>query len=75
MKSKIPKKIYTKKQITMNLSKEQLLGLVRHALTFVGGLLIMNGLVSETMISELSGAIMTLVGGIWSVVNKNNPKV
>ena len=59
----------------MNLSKEQLLGLVRHALTFVGGLLIMNGLVSETMISELSGAIMTLVGGIWSVVNKNNPKV
>ena len=55
----------------MNLSKEQLLGLVRHALTFVGGLLIMNGLVSETMISELSGAILTLVGGIWSVVNKS----
>ena len=55
----------------MKLSKEQLLGLVRHGLTFIGGLLIMNGFVSESVVSELSGAIMTLVGGVWSVVNKN----
>ena len=55
----------------MKLSKEQLLGIVRHALTFVGGILIMNGFVSESVVSELSGAILTLVGGIWSVVNKS----
>jgi hypothetical protein len=54
----------------MKLSKEQLLGIVRHGLTFVGGLLLMKGLVDEAMLSEISGAVITLTGAIWSVINK-----
>ena len=55
----------------MKLSKEQLLGIVRHGLTFVGGLLLMKGLVDEAILSEISGAVITLTGAIWSVINKN----
>lgn len=55
------------------MKKEQALGIVRHTLTFLGGLLITKGLVDESMVQELSGAILTLVGGIWSIVVKNTP--
>jgi hypothetical protein len=54
----------------MKLTKEQLLGIVRHGLTFVGGLLLMKGLVDEAMLSEISGAVITLTGAIWSIINK-----
>jgi len=54
----------------MKLSKEQLLGIVRHGLTFVGGLLLMKGLVDEAMLSEISGAVITLTGAVWSIINK-----
>ncbi len=54
----------------MKLTKDQILGITRHALTFVGGILIMKGLIDETLLSEISGAIITLVGGIWSIVSK-----
>ena len=54
----------------MKLTKDQILGITRHALTFVGGILIMKGFIDETLLSEISGAIITLVGGIWSIVSK-----
>ena len=52
------------------LTKEQLLGIVRHGLTFIGGLLLMKGLVDEAILSEISGAVITLTGAIWSIINK-----
>ena len=52
----------------MKLTKDQVLGIVRHALTFVGGILIMKGLASEAMTQEAIGAIMTAVGSVWSIV-------
>lgn len=54
----------------MKLTKEQVLGILRHALTFVGGILIMKGLVDEALFTEISGGIMTLVGAIWSIIDK-----
>lgn len=53
------------------MKKEQILGIVRHILTFAGGLLIADGLATEALTQELIGAIMTIVGGIWSIVVKN----
>ena len=50
--------------------KEQVLGILRHSLTFIGGLLVMKGLVDETTATEIIGGIITLVGAIWSVVEK-----
>lgn len=55
----------------MKLTQEQVLGIVRHALTFVGGIAVMKGLVDDTMVTEIIGAAVTLVGAIWSIVVKN----
>jgi len=59
-----------KKNKIMKLTKEQVLGIVRHTLTFVGGVLITKGLIDETIASEIIGGVITLVGTIWSVVEK-----
>jgi len=61
---------YLYKRKNMKLSKEQVLGIVRHALTFVGGILVMHGLVNETIVTEIVGGAVTLTGAIWSIVSK-----
>lgn len=55
----------------MKLTKEQVLGIVRHSLTFAGGILVTKGLIDDATSMELIGGIMTLIGSIWSVVEKN----
>jgi hypothetical protein len=53
------------------MTKEQILGIARHALTFIGGVLIMKGIVDETAWTEISGGAVTLIGAVWSIVDKN----
>ena len=55
----------------MKLTKEQILGIVRHGLTFIGGILIAKGLVDESTATEIVGGIITLAGTIWSIIEKN----
>jgi hypothetical protein len=55
----------------MKLTKEQFLGIVRHSLTFIGGILIMRGMVDETLLNELVGGLISVAGTIWSIVDKN----
>lgn len=55
----------------LKLTKEQVLGIVRHTMTFVGGVLIAKGLIDEEIVTEITGAVLTLVGSIWSVIEKN----
>jgi hypothetical protein len=65
--------IYIKNKIlklNKMIDKEQVLGLVRHALTFIGGILIAKGLASDGQIGEMIGAAVTLVGTVWSVLSK-----
>jgi hypothetical protein len=50
--------------------KEKSLGIIRHALTFLGGVLVTQGVLDDAMFTELFGAAMTLIGGIWSVIDK-----
>lgn len=54
----------------MKLTKEQILGIVRHTLTFVGGILIMKGLLDEAIWAEISGGVVALTGAIWSIIVK-----
>jgi hypothetical protein len=54
----------------MKLTKEQVLGIIRHTLTFVGGILIARGLVDETMVTELVGSAVACTGAIWSIIVK-----
>jgi hypothetical protein len=50
------------------MNKEQVLGLVRHALTFVGGILVMVGVATDAITSEAIGAVVAAVGAVWSVI-------
>ncbi len=52
------------------LVKQQTLGIIRHALTFIGGIIVMKGLVDEATVAEISGLAMTFIGAIWSVLDK-----
>lgn len=54
----------------MKLTKEQFLGIVRHSLTFIGGIMVMKGVIDEAMLSEVIGGVVTLAGTIWSIVAK-----
>ena len=55
----------------MKLTKEQILGITRHALTFIGGIVVMKGLIDEATLTEIIGGLITLTGTIWSVIDKN----
>lgn len=52
------------------MTQAQVLGIVRHGLTFVGGILVIQGYVTETLFLELSGLITAAIGAVWSVVDK-----
>jgi hypothetical protein len=52
--------------------KDQVLGLIRHTLTFVGGVIVAKGLVDDVVFQEILGAVMTLIGAGWSVASKKS---
>jgi hypothetical protein len=52
------------------MKQEMVLGIIRHALTFAGGVLVAKGLISENAMQELGGSVITLIGGIWSILQK-----
>jgi hypothetical protein len=53
------------------MKKEQILGIIRHTFTFVGGILITKGLIDESVFETINGSLLTLIGSIWSVIQKN----
>lgn len=55
----------------MKFTKEQFLGIVRHSLTFIGGILIMRGMIDDVLMNEVIGGVTALAGTIWSIVAKN----
>lgn len=52
------------------MNKDMILGLVRHVLTFGGGFLIAKGFFDQAMLDAVVPAVLTLVGVIWSAVDK-----
>ena len=49
---------------------EPVIGLVRHVLTFGGGYAVASGTLTEPNVEILVGALITIIGAIWSIVNK-----
>jgi len=49
---------------------EKVSGLIRHALTAIGGFVVAKGLIEESLVQDAIGAILTIVGIVWSVVAK-----
>lgn len=56
----------------MKLTREQVLGIARHTLTFIGGIVVMKGYADEATVTQIVGGIVTLIGAVWSIVVKNN---
>jgi hypothetical protein len=52
------------------MNKDQVLGVIRHLLTFVGGILVTKGLLDEATSVEAIGSVTALIGTIWSIVSK-----
>jgi hypothetical protein len=52
------------------MNKEQIQGIVRHVLTFVGGILVFQGVIEESILNEVIGAAISLAGAIWSIFAK-----
>jgi hypothetical protein len=52
------------------MSKEQILGLIRHILTGVGGAVVMLGYFDESLVTEITGGLMAAVGFTLSYIDK-----
>lgn len=52
------------------MTKAKWYSVIRHSLTAIGGILITLGLVDETIVMEISGAIITIFGVIWGIKDK-----
>jgi hypothetical protein len=51
-------------------SLDKTLGFVRHILTFAGGYLVTSGVLTEVTLNTGIGAVATLIGIVWSVIDK-----
>lgn len=45
-------------------------GLIRHALTVVGGIVVTTGYIATSEVEAIVGALMVLIGTAWSVWKK-----
>lgn len=52
------------------MNKEIVLGIVRHILTAVGGVLITKGFVDSAGLEQAIGGLVAIVGVVWSVASK-----
>lgn len=54
------------------MSKEKWYSIIRHTLTAVGGILIAVGFGNETIIMEVIGTSLAILGTLWGVQNKKS---
>jgi len=52
------------------MKQEQIMGIVRHSLSALGGWLVYKGYVDAAEVEALSGVILTLIATIWSIASK-----
>lgn len=53
---------------------EVILGIIRHLLTAGGGVLVSNGILEAGQVETAVGAVLALVGIVWSVWDKKKAK-
>jgi hypothetical protein len=61
-----------KREEVMN--REQVLGLLRHLLTVLGGGLVAKGFIEESILLEGVGSITSIIGIVWSIADKRKTK-
>lgn len=53
-----------------NLMQSAIIALLRHLLTFIGGTLVAKGVIDTATLTEIIGAIITLLSVGWMAVDK-----
>ena len=56
------------------MNREQVLGLLRHLLTVLGGGLVAKGFIEESILLEGVGSITSIIGIVWSIADKRKTK-
>jgi len=51
------------------INKDQVLGLVRHVVTFFGGVLVARGKLEPGAVETIAGVVVTIVGAIFSFMS------
>lgn len=59
----------------MFLTQDQIFGIIRHALTAAGGALVAKGVIDEAGLTEAVGALVTLLGVVWSAMAKKEAPI
>ena len=52
------------------MTKEKWYSVIRHTLTFVGGVLVVKGTIDESVAEQIVAGVMTLIGLVWGQVEK-----
>jgi hypothetical protein len=52
------------------MNKEKVEGFARHILTFVGGIIVAKGYIDESVMAEITGILVSIVGIVWSIQSK-----
>lgn len=52
------------------MTKEKWFSVIRHTLTFVGGILVLKGTIDESTLEQVVSGIMTLTGLVWGILDK-----
>lgn len=55
-------------------SWDEVQGLIRHALTTGGGVLVTHGVIGGGDVEPIVGALVALIGVVWSIVSKRVAK-
>ena len=53
-----------------NLMQSAIIALLRHLLTFIGGTLVAKGILDATALTEIIGAIISILSVTWMAVSK-----
>ena len=59
-------------QPKLPLMQSAIIALLRHLLTFIGGTLVAKGILDATALTEIIGAIISIVSVSWMAVSKYN---
>jgi len=53
------------------MKRDHIYSIIRHTLTFLGGLLVIKGTIDENTAEQITSSVLTLTGLIWGILDKN----
>lgn len=57
------------------MSQEQVLGMIRHILTTVGGIIVAKGVTDEGTMTAIVGGLVAVAGVVWSIWSNKQSQI